>query len=80
MIVYKVQLQQANSFKIGHLNINSLRNKFEVFKSLIQGNIDIFVSETKLDVSFPRSQFTIDGFSTPFRLGRNDERGNNLLR
>ena len=33
------------------------------------------VSETKLDESFPRSQFTIDGFSTPFRLDRNDEGG-----
>ena len=38
--------------------------------------VDIFVvSETKLDESFPQRQFTIDGFSTPFRLNRNDEGG-----
>ena len=66
---------------IGHLNMNSFRNKFEALKSLIQGKVDIFViSETKLDESFPRSQFTINGFSTPFRLDRNDEGGDYLLR
>ena len=61
---------------MGHLTINSLRNKFEALKTLIQGKVDIFVvSETKLDESFPQSQFTIDGFSTPFRLDRNDGGG-----
>ena len=46
----------------------------------MQGKVDIFVvSETKLDESFPRSQFTIDGFSTPFRLDRYDEGGGILF-
>ena len=51
----------------GHLNINSLRNKFEALKSLIQGKVDILVvSETKLDESFPRGQFAIEGSLSRF--------------
>ena len=33
------------------------------------------ISETKLEESFPTSQFTINGFSAPFRLDRNDKGG-----
>ena len=52
---------------IGHLNINSLRNKFDEMKSMIQGKVDIFVvSERKIDESFPTCQFKIDGFFYPF--------------
>ena len=65
---------------IGHLNINSLRNKFEALKSLIQGKVDIFVvSETKLDESFPRGQFAIEGYSTPIRFDRNNEGGGIII-
>ena len=39
---------------IAYLNINSIRNKFEVLLEEIKGNVDIFViSETKIDDSFP---------------------------
>ena len=72
------ELRKKNLGKIiiGHLNINSLRNKFDEMKSMIQGKADIFVvSETKIDESFPTCQFKIDGFSTPFRLDRNKEGG-----
>ena len=38
-----------------HLNINSLRNKFESIKPIISPNFDMFlVSETKLDESFSK--------------------------
>ena len=41
-------------FVIGHININSIRNKFEMLFSMVKDNIDILmVSETKLDSSFP---------------------------
>ena len=33
------------------------------------------ITETKIDDSFPASQFEIDGFSTPFRLDRNKNGG-----
>ena len=65
---------------IGHLNIYSIRNKFEEIKFSIQGKIDILmISETKLDESFPTNQFLIDGFSAPFRLDRNDEGGGVII-
>ena len=37
------------------------------------------ISETKIDESFTVSQFLIDGFSTPFRLDRNDNGGGILV-
>ena len=54
---------------MGHLNINSLAGKLDQFKLLIGKNIDILViTETKIDSSFPKAQFKIEGFSMPFRL------------
>ena len=56
---------------MGHLNINSLRNKFESIKPIISPNFDIFlVSETKLDESFPNNQFSISSYRM-FRQDRN---------
>ena len=50
-----------NRSVVGHLNINSLPNKFDQLK----------LNETKLDSSFPDSQFIIGGFRQPYRLDRN---------
>ena len=57
---------------LGHLNINSVREKFECLKTIIENNIDILlISETKLDDTFPQAQFLMDGFHVPFRKNRN---------
>ena len=49
-----------------HLNINSIRNKFELLSEQIKGNIGVLmISETKTDDSFPAGQFLIEGFCTP---------------
>ena len=41
-------LKYFNKIIMGHLNINSLRNKFELLSSLIGGKIEILmISETK---------------------------------
>ena len=54
---------------IGHLNINSIRNKFHIMKLMLMHDINIFkVTETKLVDSFPNLQYNVEGFSTPFRL------------
>ena len=54
-----------------HTNINCLRNKFEMSQEVLGNNIDVLlISETKLDASFPSSQFIQDGFNTPYRLDR----------
>ena len=69
-----------NRIIIGHLNINSLRNKFEQLKNIIKGKIDILViTETKIDNSFPTSQFYIEGYSKPFRLDRNATGGGVII-
>ena len=58
----------------------SIRNKFDLMKTMLTRDIDILmITETKLDDSFPVSQFEIDGFSTPFRLVRNKNGGGILL-
>ena len=69
----------VNELILGHLNINSIPNKFEVLKFMIDNNIDIFlISETKLDDSFPSAQFLIKGFSALYRFDR-DSKGVGLL-
>ena len=63
-----------------HLNINSIRNKFDNLSQLIRGKIDVLlISETKIDDSFPEGQFLIDGFSAPYRLDRNCQGGALML-
>ena len=51
------ELRKSNIFRviIGHLNMNSVRNKFELLKEIIKDNIDFFF---------------MDGYSTPYRLDR----------
>ena len=52
--------------KIGLLNVNSFADKCDSMKPIIPGNIDVMViGESKLDDSYPISQFLIDGFSEP---------------
>ena len=69
--LHQLRLSNINKIIIGHLNINSLRNKFEMLTEIVKGAIDILIiSETKLDESFPQPQFYIYGYSKPFRLGR----------
>ena len=65
---------------IDHLNINSIRYKFELLSYLIDGKVDIFlISETKIDGTFPTSQFLMSGYSNVYRLDRNDKGGGIML-
>ena len=53
-----------------HLNVNSLQNKIEEVGSLI-GEFKaqvMFLTETKIDASYPNSQFNINGYN----IYRND--------
>ena len=61
-----------NRLLIGKLNINSISNKFDQLKLLVRGKVDILViKETKLDSTFPTSQFLIVVYSEPYRFDRN---------
>ena len=61
-----------NRLVLAHININSIRNKFDTLVQQITNNIDILmISETKLDNSFPEGQFLIPGYGSPYRFDRN---------
>ena len=65
---------------IGTLNINSISSKFDDLKVLISGVFDILIiTETKLDETYPISQFHINGYSTPYRLDRNRNGGGVII-
>ena len=64
------RVKNANNTIIGHLSINSFRNKFVFPEEIIQV-FDIFlVSESKLDNTFPTNLFEINGYKI-FRYDRN---------
>ena len=65
---------------LAHININSLRNKFDDISVLLCDNVvDILaINETKLDNSFPNVQFIIQGY-TLFRRDRNANGGGVIL-
>ena len=65
-----------NNVIVSNLNINSLSSKFDDLKVLMTDMFDILViTETKLDNTFPVSQFHIERFSIPYRLDRNRNGG-----
>ena len=67
-----IRISNMNKLIFGHLNINSLRNKFDLFSEQVKGSIDILmVSETKLGDSFPEAQFLIEGCHSPIGFDRN---------
>ena len=76
----ELRVRSVGNVIIAHLNINSLRNKFGSLVQLINGNIDILViGETKLDATFPKKQFIIEGFKEPFRKDRNGDGGGVMI-
>ena len=53
-------LEHIDTSIVGHLNINSIRTKFEMVAETIT-NFDTFlILESKIDSTFPNMQFKID--------------------
>ena len=77
----ELRVQNVENIVIAHLNINSLRNKFDSLVQLICGNVDILIiGETKLDGTFPQNtSFIIDGFKKPYRKDRNTDGGGVMI-
>ena len=67
-------IKQPSNVIIGHLNINSVRNKFELLSFLIDGKVEIFLIN-EIDGTFPTSQFLMSGCSNVYQLDRNDKGG-----
>ena len=75
-----IREENVDNIVVGTLNINSISPKFDEFKLMVSGYFDvIIVTETKLDDSFPKAQFCIDGFSIPYRLDRNRNGGGLMI-
>ena len=63
-----------------YININSVKNKFDDFSILISYRVDVLViAETKIDSSFPNSQFTINSFKKLYRLDVSRKSGGTLV-
>ena len=79
--IKEIRIGNANKVIIGHLDINSIRNKFEQLKETVLKYIDILVAtEAKLDETFLESLFLMDGFSwKSYRLDRNKNGGGIMI-
>ena len=65
-----LKMKHPHNIIIGNLNINSVPNMFEQLKYLIHDKLYILlITETKLDNTFPDSQFIMQGFSKLFTVG-----------
>ena len=69
-----------NRISLGQLNINSIRNRFDLLSDGITGNVNTFmISGIKTKGKYPSSQFFIAGHTSPFRLNQNRNGGGILL-
>lgn len=68
--------KHKNRLIFGHLNINSIRSKMDEVKSIIEKNlVDVIAfSESKIDDTFPNSQFSVDQFNL-YRADRTSHGG-----
>ena len=61
------RIKYPSNVIIDHLNINSIRKKFELLSFLIGGKVGILlIIETKNDGTFPTSQFLMSGYSNVY--------------
>ena len=71
-----ISVENFDNILVGTININSISPKFDEFKLMVSGFFDVVtVTETKLNNSFPKAQFWIDGFSIVYRFDRNRNGG-----
>ena len=77
--LHEQRLNHRKNIIVGHLNINTIRNRFSSFKYLVLKETDTcLLSETKTDDSFPNSQFFTESYRM-FRKDRNKNVGALLL-
>ena len=60
-----IRKNNLNRLIFAHININSIRIKFDILASQVKGNADVvMISETKLDDTSLVDQFVLEGFIT----------------
>ena len=73
-------IRNGNKVVIGNLNINFRRNKFEQSKETVLKYIDILaVTKRNLYEAFLEFLFLMDGFTAPYRLGKNKNGGRIMI-
>ena len=79
-ILFNIRKQHCNKIIMAHINISSLKNKFDMLTNSVSEYIDILmISETKLDDTFTHALYHLKDFSNPYRLDRNSHRGGILV-
>ena len=63
---------------LAHLNVNSLRNKFDLLREQIKGSIDTLMISDDLGW-FPDGQLLIEGYHLPFKFDRSKYGGRIVL-
>ena len=79
---FRGQYATENNHKLifAQLNINLIRNKFELVAQQIKGNIDVLmISETKTEDSFRVGYFLRESFSPSYRVDRDSHGGSNIF-
>ena len=79
-VLRDIRRKHPKNVVIAHININSLRLKFVALQELLHdGLVDVLaIQETKLDASFPHSQFHVPGYRI-FRKDRTSRGGGIML-
>ena len=79
-LIKSLRLSKKKNIIVSYLNINSIRNKFDSIQEMVAQNVDVLcLAETKLDSSFPESQFLLENFKKPYRLDISSFSGGLLL-
>ena len=80
MSLHDLRKRHPNNITLGYININSIRSKLDNLNQYINGSLNILaIAETKIDSSFPTSQFHIKGMKKPYRLDIYDKSGGLLV-
>ena len=79
-ILKNLTLKNSEKVIVGHNNLSSPRNKFELLTEMVQHKVDLLmISETKLDSSFQDAQFNPKSYLKSHRLDRNSKGGGIIL-
>ena len=78
--LFNIRKHHSNKIIMAHININSVRNKFDMLTDSVTEYIDILmISETKLGDTFPHALYHLKDFSNAYRLNRNSHGGGILV-
>ena len=74
--LFIIRKHHSNKVIMAHIDVNSLRNKFDTLTTSVTEYIDILmISGTKLDNTFPYALYHLKEFSNSYRLNRNSHDG-----